>query len=671
MGFLAPWFLGGLLAAGLPVYLHLLRRQTTTPQAFSSLKFFERRTESSVKHRRLRYILLMCLRLAVLLLLVLAFANPFINRSAASLSGEKLMLLVVDDSFSMRAGTRLADAQRQALDVLSTRNPAERAQVVSLGSQLHVLTEPTQDSGALRAAVAGIAPGDSRGSFGALASAIRSMAENVRTPIELHLFSDMQKSAMPPTFAELALPDNVTLILHPVVNNAEPNWTVAGINAPGEVYDPKKAHVEAIIGGYHTAAATRMVSLVVNGKVTATQPVMIPANGRATAEFNGLDVPYGFSRCEVRIDSADNLPADDSSRFAVERSDPRQVLFVHEASDVRSPLYFRSALAAAAQAAFTLDVVPAGQTAGLDPSKYAFVVISDVLGLPNTFENSLVSYVRNGGSVLVAAGTNAASRNRIPVTGDAVSASQNYSRNGQHFLAVGDTDPTYPAIEKAERWSGVKFYFAVRVDPGDARVVAKLTDQTPILIEKKMGNGRVLLLASGLDNLTNDFPLHPDFVPFVEQTARYLSGTEDRGSSRVVDSFLELRTAKEQSVGVEITDPDGHRPLTLKESASAESYQLTRAGFYELRIANGRQDLIAVNPDAQESDLDVIPSDVLSLWRGTPGEKPQQAAAGAVTETNEVRPYGLWWWVVALALLIGLAESLLSSQYLGLRREDL
>ena len=71
---------------------------------------------------------------------------------------------------------------------------------MALGSQLHVLTEPTQDPGALRAAVESISPGDSRGSFGELASAMRSMAESVRTPIELHLFSDMQKSAMPASF---------------------------------------------------------------------------------------------------------------------------------------------------------------------------------------------------------------------------------------------------------------------------------------------------------------------------------------------------------------------------------------------------------------------------------------------------------------------------------------
>ena len=171
MGFLAPWFLAGAAAIGLPVYLHLLRRHRTTPQPFSSLMFFERRTQSSIKHRRLRYLLLLAFRLAVILLLALAFANPFIQRSAASLAGEKLDLLVIDDSFSMRAGTRLADAKRDAQSLLESRKPGERAQVMALASQVHVLTEPTQDSGVLRSAVTSIQPGDTRASFGELAGA--------------------------------------------------------------------------------------------------------------------------------------------------------------------------------------------------------------------------------------------------------------------------------------------------------------------------------------------------------------------------------------------------------------------------------------------------------------------------------------------------------------------
>ena len=175
-----------------------------------------------------------------------------------------------------------------------------------------------------------IQPGDSRASFGELARAVRSLAGAVPTPIELHLFSDMQKSAMPASFSEMALPVNVTLVLHPVVKEAVPNWTVESVNAPGQVWDPKKARVQAVIAGFNTPAATRTVSLVVNGKTAATQAWRCPANGRATVEFQSLDVPYGFSRCEVSIDSADTLPADDVSLFAVERSDPRHVLFVHE-----------------------------------------------------------------------------------------------------------------------------------------------------------------------------------------------------------------------------------------------------------------------------------------------------------------------------------------------------
>ena len=166
------------------------------------------------------------------------------------------------------------------------------------------------------------------------------------------------------------------------MTQAVPNWAVESVNAPGQVWDPKKTHVQAVIAGYGTPAATRTVSLVVNGKTMATRNVEIPAGGRASVEFDSLDVPYGFTRCEVRIDSADTFPADDVSLFAVERSDPRRALFVHEAGDSRSPLYFRSALASAAEAAFALGYRQRGSGSGRQPlSNYAFVVLSDLISV--------------------------------------------------------------------------------------------------------------------------------------------------------------------------------------------------------------------------------------------------------------------------------------------------
>jgi Aerotolerance regulator N-terminal/von Willebrand factor type A domain len=688
MGFFSPWFLVGMVGIGLPVYVHLLRRHTTPPQPFSSLMFFERGIQSSTRHRRLRYLLLFSLRTALLLLLVLAFANPFIRRAAAGASG-KLLLVVVDDSFSMRAGSRFADAKQGALQVLASRPRSQRAEVMALGGRLAVLTQPIQDAAALRSAVESIQPGDSRANLGELAHGVRALVESVRMPVELHLFSDMQKTGMPANFADMELPPNVSVVLHPA-GKIVPNWTVESINAPAQLADPKdpkKSRVQAVIAGYGTPAASRTVSLVVNGNTIATRKVEIPADGRATVEFQPLDVPYGLNRCAVKIDSADGFPADDISVFAVKRADPERVLFVHQASDSRSPVYFGAALAAASQASFTLQSIDNEKSTDIDPSKYAFVVLSDAMALPSIFENALLQYVRGGGSVLIAAGTSAAHHARIPIFGGYSSDAHSYSRDG--YAVVGETDFTHPVMNEttvasndpatnamtakdAAGWSDLKFYYVAGVDAPQARVIARLTDRRPLLMEKQIGEGHVLLLASGLDDLTNDFPVRPAFVPFIDRTARYLSGS-DRIGSRLVDSFVPLRTAAAQAgnpaAGVEIIGPDGHRALSLTEAASTQSFQLARAGFYQIRFANGKNALIGVNPDRRESDLAPIPDDLLQLWGKSLAESAP-ARSAAPDSSQEKNSHSIWWYVMLLVLVAAVAESIVASRYLGTQREE-
>ncbi len=678
MGLFAPWFLVALAGLALPLYLHLLKRHKTPPKPVPSLMLYESRVQSSTKHRRLDHILLLSLRLLLLLMLILAFASPFINRNAAALSSNRLVLLVVDNSFSMRAGTRLADAKDAAMNVLAGKGAA-RAQVAAFGSQLRLMTQPIEDQSALRAAVQAIQPGDGHGNFGELARALRAMAESVHTPIEFHLFSDMQRGDMAATFSDLTLPANATLVTHAVVTKAQPNWTVESVNAPGQVWgkDLKPIHVQAVIAGYGTPAAQRAVSLVVNGKTTATKSVLVPANGRATVDFPALEVPYGFSRCELKIDAADAFPADDLRRFAVERSDPQKVLLIHHYGDNRSPLYIGAALSAAAQSAFILESINVNEAADRKPSNYAFILLSDINSLPSLLENSLTEYVRSGGSLLIAAGTSAGARSQVPIFDAHIIQTRDYSRVPDRYMAVGSSDSSYPAVAKSGGWPGVKFFYALDVDPGNgpgaARVIVRLGDQTPLLLEKRIGEGRVVLFTSGLDNLTNDFPLDPAFVPFIEQTARYLAGSERQGGARLVDAYLELRNAKERAQGVEVTDPEGRRPLTLGEAASAQSFQLTEAGYYQLRLANGRQDEVGVNPDPKESNLDVIPEDVLALWRGKEGQSSQTASTpGQPTgsATSNKTPQTLWWYVMLLVLASAVGESVLASRYLGTQREE-
>jgi len=666
MGFFAPWFLAGLAGLALPVYLHLLKRQTARPKAVSSLMLYESRTQASTRHRRLRYFLLLSLRLAMLLLLIVAFANPFINRNTATFSSNRLVLLVVDNSFSMRAGTRLADAKDAAISVLSGKGAAH-AQVAAFGSQLQIMTQPIEDRAALRAAVQAIQPGDGHGNFGELARAVRAMASSVHTPIELHLFSDMQRTALAGNFTDMALPANVKLVAHAVVSKTQPNWTVESVDAPGQVWgkDAKPVHVQAVIAGFGTPAAQRTVSLVVNGKTTAAKTVAVPAGGRAAVDFPSLEVPYGFNRCEIKIDAADVFPADDLRRFAVERSDPQKALLIHNYGDSRSPLYIGAALSAAAQSAFILESIGVNEAGDRQPSNYAFIILSDVNSLPSILENSLTGYVRSGGNLFIAAGTSAGARLQIPIFGARIVETRDYSRVPDRFMAVGSSDSAYPAVAKAEGWPGVKFFYALDVDPGDARVIVRLSDQTPLLLEKRIGEGRVVLL-----NLTNDFPLHPAFVPFIEQTARYLAGSERQGGARPVDAYLDLRNAREQAQGVEVTGPEGKRPLTLGEAAHAQSFQLTEAGYYQLRLADGRQNVVGVNPDPKESNLDMIPGDVLALWQGKGSQSTQGASASGGTAPPRKTPQSLWWYVMLLVFAAAAAESVLASRYLGTQREE-
>jgi Aerotolerance regulator N-terminal/von Willebrand factor type A domain len=681
MGFFAPWFLGGLALLSVPVFVHLLRRYVAIPRPVSSLMFFERGIQSSTRHHRLKHLVLLALRCALVLLVVLAFANPFVHQVAANTNG-RLLLIVLDNSFSMRAGTRFADAKQQAIAKLAAKQPSQMAQIMSLGGQLQILTQPIFDAAQLHAALESIQPGDGRASYGELGRSLRTLAENVRTPIDVHFYSDMQRSAMPANFADLVLPANVTLDLHSAASKiATPNWTIESIDAPAELSDPKDPHrsrVRAVVAGLGTQVASKTVSLVVNGKILAARKVEVPANGRVTVEFAPLDVNYGFNRCEVRIEGGDGLPADDATVFAVRRSDPERVLFVHASGDTRSPVYFGSALKAAAKSSFVLQSVSQEETTNLDPSHFAFVVLSDSAALPAIFEHTLAQYVAKGGNVLIALGTNAARRSRIPVWDGSVGDVHDYARLAGS-ATVGEVDFTHPALLDAQPrrdnggWAEVKIFYAGVVDPRGARIVARLSDGTPLLLDKQVGQGRVLLFATGLENFTNDVPLHPVFVAFTDRVARYLSGSERLSGYRLVDSYVQLRAPADSASGqgsVEAISPDGRRPLSLSEAKTAQTLRLERAGFYQIRLANGRDMLIGVNPDRRESDLQPIADDVQRLWSGSRSNGASQTEASSTREES-YRRVSVWWYVMLLAFITALAEVAFASRYMSTQREEI
>jgi hypothetical protein len=565
----------------------------------------------------------------------------------------------------MQANGRLAEAKRMAKSVVAGLRPGQRAEVLAFGSRVQVMSEVTDDHSPLNAAIDSVEPSDAKTSFAELARSLRSISSSIHLPLHVHLYSDMQETGMPANFNDLKLNADIRLEPHPLESKPEPNFTVENVVAPRRVYGGGKTRVLATVAGFGNQKAARNVSLLLNGRVVETKTVDVPENGRGAVEFVSLEVPYGRNKGAVRVDAGDALPADDVFYFSVERADPRHALFVHEADNPRGLLYFKAALEASGQDAFEIDPATVEQTTNVNPSKYAFVVLSDVGSIPGGFESQLRDYVHAGGSVLIALGHTSVARTKVPVSGDRIAEARYSGREGPRFQTAAWLDSSHPSILKDNQWQDVKFYQAIQVDPGNARVVARLSDDTPLLMDQQVGDGHILVFASTFDNVANDFPLHASFVPFVEQTARYLGRLDQGPPSVQVGSFEELRDSKEKGAAVDVLDAKGERVLSLAEATQAQNIQFTQAGFYDIRRPNGRNELVAVNSDRRESDLTPASAETLTLWQNTASGSP--GASG--TRQSDRKRLSLWWYVMLAVLAVSVAESLLGNQHLSVDKE--
>jgi hypothetical protein len=356
------------------------------------------------------------MRLALLALLLLTFANPFVNRTSASAGKRKLTVLAIDRSFSMRTAKELEQAKAEAVRVLHTLGGSEIGQVVALDSHVESLAGPEPNRAALEAAIQTIQPTDEASSFGELIRALRVEAQNTGMQLDVHLFSDMQQTSMPPNFRDLTLGPDAMLQIHTAGANSTPNWTVESVVTSPHVYDVKRTQLTATVAGWQTGGATRKITLSLDGKVLGSKSVTVPPSGRAKAEFLAFDVPYGPHRGKVTIEPHDALPNDDEFNFSLERSDPRRVLFLYAAGNTREAFYYKTAIDSASDTGLIAEPFPLEQAAGKDFSKYAFVVLNDAGGLTDKTAQDLCGYVQHGGAALVILGPSTARSGRVPLS---------------------------------------------------------------------------------------------------------------------------------------------------------------------------------------------------------------------------------------------------------------
>jgi hypothetical protein len=657
MSLLAPAFLAGLLAIGLPWWLHRLSSDNPNKQRFSSLMFLEPGEPRRVLAKKVQYLLLLALRIGVLVLLALAFAEPAIWRTpeAGGADGARLHLIVLDGSASMSYGDRWDRARAAANDVLDSMSGDDRAQIVLSGRQFEVLGPATGDVAALRQTLNTAEPGMFRIEYGQLMRSIDGLLRTAELPVVLDFVSDMQTSALPTRFGELAPRRPAEIVLHDVTDGAAENWTIDSFGASALT-----GELTAGVRSFAPAAATRTVTLTQNGRTVAEQDVEIPAGGRAQAQFAALDLASGANRVEVSLSPGDDLAGDDRRYLAIKRPEPRKVLLVAPNADGRDVLFTRSALETLTTLALTADVrtSPSG-----DPplTSYSFVVVTDVGLLDASQAAAVQDYVQGGGRALLATGPRSAGLTTMPITGQVLRA--NPQMGSQARVAIGEVDTSHPVLRGVNELRAANFSRSVNVEPatGD-RVLLRLADGTPLLLEQTVGSGRVLLFTSSLGREWNDLPVQPAFVPLMAGIANELLGGAGFTSEADLGSTLAVRALG--FAGGQIFDPRGEAALGLGGSGDV---LLDQVGFYEV-VGGGTSELVAVNFDPRESDLTPIEAATLERWRGLGVRSGETATPVAVTAADDTVPSSLGPLLMILLLMLVLVESAVGNWHLRIRR---
>jgi hypothetical protein len=659
MSLLAPAFLVGLLAVGLPWWLHRLSSTNPNKQKFSSLMFLEPGEPRRVLAKQVQYLLLLALRIGVLVLLALAFTEPAIWRTpqaAGDADGARQHLIVLDGSASMSYDDRWDRARAAANDVLGDMSGEDRAQIVLAGRQFEVLGPATTDVAALRQTLNTTKPGVFRLDYGQLMRSIDGLIRTAELPVVLDLVTDAQATGLPTRFGELAPRRPAEIVIHDVTSGAAQNWTVDSFGASALT-----GEISASVRSFAPDTASRTVTLTQNGRTVGSQTVEVPARGRADVTFPALELASGSNRVEAALSPGDDLAADDRRYLAIKRPEPRKVLVVASDAAGRGPLYASAALGTLTTLALTPEIrtSPLGDPPLID---YSFVVVTDVGQLDAAQAAAIKEYVEKGGRALLATGPRSSSLTTLPVTGQTLRT--NPQMGSQANIAIGEVDATHPALRGVDELRAANFTRSVNVEPNEAdRVLMRLADGTPLLLDRALGSGRVLLFTSSLDKGWNDLPLQPAFVPLMAGIANYLLGGAGFTSEADLGTTLSVRALG--FAGAQIFDPSGDAALGL--GAGSDDVLLDQVGFYEV-VGGGTSELVAVNFDARESDLAPIDATTLERWKGLgvrPGEATTPVAVSA--QTDRV-PSSLGPWLVMLLLMLIVVESLVGNWHLRIRR---
>jgi len=729
LSFLTPLFLAGLLAISVPIFIHLIRKHQGKKLDFPSLMFLRQLPVRSVKRLRVRDWVLLLLRAAALALIVLAFARPVLQIGAeeAGDTGDGLreVVLVLDRSWSMTRGDRWDDALDEARDVLGGLVTPDRVSLVVFDASGRVVVEPTLEPSRVSSALDTMRAGWGGTQVGAGLQAARGILEaSERSRREVVLISDFQLRGWEEGVHE-RLPAGTTVLPIDVGDDGIGSLIVSDVTLEHSFFEGRqRVHPQVrIIRRGEDAPSQARVALEMDGREVESRTIELSTEGAVSLTFEPITLPEAGVRGAVRLEPS-GAAAEVPFRFFFSPQQVLSILLVEGGTtSARSNPYLRSALAIGGGQPVQVRSRTGGNVTAADLQGTDLAVFSDV-PLPSGASGSLLrDFVRQGGGLLIATGGASA-----PASWEAEwdeflpgAVGQAVDRNPLRGGTLTGVDRDHPIFSPftalaGSGLGGPRFYRYRSLElpaetpsqptPGGATepgagadvplVIARFDDGSPALAERTVGLGHVLLWTSTFDNSWTDFPLHPVFLPVVQEMARYAASEREAEPYFTVGQPLDADFLLAEAGAVVPVARAGETPAPGPEAIlvgpdgvgvelgglGGDLVQLSVPGFYEVRLGEDGADgarTFAANPDVAEADPTRIDAEELIL-AVAPGSRSVgdggdleadelgNAAAAATLLQEGERRQGAWRFLLLGAVLLLVSEALVASRTRPLNR---
>ena len=640
--FLYPAFLVGLLAASLPILIHLLNRRRLQRIQFPAVRFILLSQKRISRSYRLRHWLLLALRTLAVVFLVLLLANPIFQTGAGLFAGGGPVSLVVllDNSLSMTwsgDGNGFKQAKEAAKLLLTALNDGDRAALLptSITGKELVRLKTQKDVLSRELDAVEIADGTAN-----LTAALEKAYELLNEPAgqkEIRLITDMALTGWDQfSLAALKRVDpSIPVKLIRVGRKEQPlNASIkeirlgsqgVGVNIP--------LQIEATLGNFGAQEIKDvLVQLSIDGQNKEQKLATVPPKGEATVSFQTRVGQAGAHTGRVSL-KKDGLAGNAVADFTLDAQDKLRVLVVDgdpQTSLVQSDSFFLSrALNPAGERDSSLFlptvIVPdALNAAALDT--YQVVILCNVAALPDGFVANLLNFVRQGGGLLIFGGDKIQADNYNQKLAQMAPAELREKKTGPEASGekIDKLDAAHPALQifadpiLLESLKSSRVWGYARASARGRALIA-LANGDPLLLEQKVGAGKALLMTTTADRDWTDLPLKTAYLPLLQSLTQYLAG----GKRGQLDAGIAVNSAKEIALppglvgkSLRVAKPnkqDVDVPIAgEKDRALATITDNDRAGIYRLSLPAGAAkesnapQMYAVNRPFLESRLEEI-----------------------------------------------------------------